>query len=203
MSNSKHSKRVIIEFMAIDWVWLRRMRHRRALFASIWIIAIGVVLLISSAFPYNEFQISWAHMLSLGVQWVGTVIAILGVFALIMTFLSEYLDREKKPSEKERIVKPVETWRFHAWRVAEFKEESWNWMSVSYIPSPNVYDMTVILYQFEISKMKFSRFHAHGHCSNCLRHFCPITCIVWPMTYVPHLTITVNGQRKQELSPTT
>jgi len=83
------------------------MKHRRALFTSIWIVAIGVILAISSAFPYNDFQIPWAHGLSVGLQWSGAVVFTLGIFAFVITFLNEYLDRDKKVSQKER--KTVET----------------------------------------------------------------------------------------------
>ncbi len=76
------------------------MKHRRALFTSIWIVAVGVILAISSAFPYNEFQISWAHELGLGLQWSGTIIIIVGAFTFVVTFLNEYLDRDKKADKK-------------------------------------------------------------------------------------------------------
>ena len=38
--------------------------NRRAL----WIIVTDVILLISSTFPYNEFQTAWAHELSIGLE---------------------------------------------------------------------------------------------------------------------------------------
>jgi uncharacterized membrane protein YidH (DUF202 family) len=78
------------------------MRHRRALFTTIWIIAIGVVLATLSAFPWEQSKAMYGYVISLGLQWSGIVVAILGIFALIMTFLNEYLDKEKKPSQKER-----------------------------------------------------------------------------------------------------
>jgi len=56
--------------------------------------------MISSAFPYYEFQITWAHELGVGLRWSGTVVITLGMFALAITLLQEYLDREKEPPSK-------------------------------------------------------------------------------------------------------
>ena len=78
------------------------MKHRRALFTTIWIIAIGVVLATLSAFPWEQSKAMYGYVISLGLQWSGIVVAILGIFALIMTFLNEYLDREKTLSKRTK-----------------------------------------------------------------------------------------------------
>jgi hypothetical protein len=77
------------------------MKYRKNFFRTIWVIAIGVIFLISSAFPWGDFSISWAHEFSISLAWVGTVIIIVGIFALAITLLQEYLDRkEENPSKR-------------------------------------------------------------------------------------------------------
>jgi len=86
------------------------MKHRRSLFISIWVIAIGIVLWISGSIIggmgiiYHAggwFNPSWYELTSMyyfgvGMVWSGIIALILGVFGIITTFIREYLDKEQK-----------------------------------------------------------------------------------------------------------
>jgi hypothetical protein len=86
------------------------MKHRKALFVSIWVIAIGVVLLISGSviggmgiiyhagawFNPAWYELTWAYYLGVALVWSGITAIVLGGFGIITTALKEYLDREKQ-----------------------------------------------------------------------------------------------------------
>jgi apolipoprotein N-acyltransferase len=76
------------------------MKHRKAFFRTIWVIAFGVILTIFSAFPWGDFSISWSSELSVSLEWAGAAVITLGVFALAITLIQEYLDREKENPSK-------------------------------------------------------------------------------------------------------
>jgi hypothetical protein len=57
---------------------------------------------ISLAFPWGDFSITWANESSISLEWAETILITLGIFALDITLIQEYLDREKeKPSKKK------------------------------------------------------------------------------------------------------
>jgi len=84
------------------------MKHRRGLFISIWTIALGTILLVSASlvgtFTFHSvwwfnpayYEPAWAYYMAIGLSWSGVVVLIGGVFGIFTTFLSEYLDRQKK-----------------------------------------------------------------------------------------------------------
>jgi hypothetical protein len=86
------------------------MKHRKALFVSIWVIAIGIVLWISGSvvggvgiiyhaggwFTPAWYELTWAFYLGVGLVWAGIIAIILGAFGMLTTVLKEYLDREKQ-----------------------------------------------------------------------------------------------------------
>jgi len=86
------------------------MKHRKALFVSIWTIALGIVLWISGQiiggygiiyhagdwWNPSRYELIWAFRLVVGLVSFGVVVLILGVFGLITTAMKEYLDREPK-----------------------------------------------------------------------------------------------------------
>jgi uncharacterized membrane protein len=78
------------------------MKHRNAFFRTIWIIALGVILSIFSAFPWSDFSISWSNKLSVSLQWAGAAVITIGIFALAITLIQEYLDREKESPPRRR-----------------------------------------------------------------------------------------------------
>lgn len=92
------------------------MKHRRALFVSIWIIAMGIVLWISGQvvggmgiiyhaggwFSSGWYELTWAYYLGVGLVWAGIIVIILGAFGIITTGIKEYLDREKPTNSAPR-----------------------------------------------------------------------------------------------------
>lgn len=85
------------------------MKHRRSLFASMWIIAIGIFLLIIAPTIVDYGVIyhagDWLHVgwyeytgiydFAVALFWVGVAMLILGSFGIVTTMMREYLDREK------------------------------------------------------------------------------------------------------------
>ncbi len=88
------------------------MKHRKALFTSIWTIALGIALWISGqilggyGIIYHAgdwwnpswYELTWAFHLGAGLALFGIIVLILGVFGIITTAMKEYLDREKEKS---------------------------------------------------------------------------------------------------------
>jgi hypothetical protein len=80
------------------------MKHRKSLLASIWIIAIGIILWISGPIIRDTgiiyhgywYELTWVYYLGVGIVWSGVSIFILGTFGIITTFIREYLDKERK-----------------------------------------------------------------------------------------------------------
>jgi len=89
---------------------LKRMKHRKSLFISIWVIAFGIILWLSGSvlafygriFHAGGFVIrgwyeyTWVYYLGVGIFWSGIAATILGAFGIITTGIKEYLDREKE-----------------------------------------------------------------------------------------------------------
>jgi hypothetical protein len=89
------------------------MKHKKSLFASIWIIALGIVFWISGSiigdmgivyraggwFGIAWHELTWVYCLSVGLAWSGITVIILGVFGIITAGMKEYLNREKGKAE--------------------------------------------------------------------------------------------------------
>ena len=89
------------------------MKHRKSLLASIWVIAVGIVLWISGSiiggmgliyhaggwFTSSWYETTWVFNLGVGIVWSGIVVLILGAFGIITTFIREFLDREQKTTQ--------------------------------------------------------------------------------------------------------
>jgi len=88
------------------------MKHRKALFISVWVIALGIVLWVSGQIIGGQgiiyhaggwwnpswYELTWAFYLGVGLAWSGVIALILGVFGIVTTAMKEYLDREKEQS---------------------------------------------------------------------------------------------------------
>lgn len=87
------------------------MKHRKALFASIWMIALGVSLWISGqvvgskfGIIYHEgswwnpawYELTWAFHLGVGLALSGIVVIILSIFGIVTASVKEVLDRKKE-----------------------------------------------------------------------------------------------------------
>jgi len=84
------------------------MKYRKALFVSVWVIALGIILWISGqvlggyGIIYHEggwfspdwYELTWVHYLGVGLAWSGIVALIVGVFGIVTTGMKEYLDRQ-------------------------------------------------------------------------------------------------------------
>jgi len=89
------------------------MKHRRALFRSIWVIAVGIALYISGLvvggmgiiyhaggwFNPGWYEYTWGFYLGVGLVWAGITDLIFGFFGFGTTLLKEYLDREKNQTQ--------------------------------------------------------------------------------------------------------
>lgn len=87
------------------------MIHRKSLFISLWVIAIGIALWISGSivggmgiiyhaggwFTSGWTELTWAYYLGVGMAWSGIIAIVLGAFGILTTFIREYLDKGQKP----------------------------------------------------------------------------------------------------------
>jgi hypothetical protein len=69
------------------------VKHEKALFTSIWVIAIGMALLISGLAVGGSMGINYMNAFIVG----GIVGLVFGFFGIITTLLKETLDRETAP----------------------------------------------------------------------------------------------------------
>jgi hypothetical protein len=96
-------------------VEVERMKHRKSLLVSIWVIALGIALWISGQvvggmgiiyhaggwFTSGWYEFTTMFYLGVGLAWSGIIALILGMFGIITTFIREYLDKEPKPIQPQ------------------------------------------------------------------------------------------------------
>ena len=73
------------------------MKNRTSLIATIWVIAVGIILWIVGSQIGGMFAAQTTmNYVGFGIMWAGIVLLILGVFGVITTAIMEYLDTSKK-----------------------------------------------------------------------------------------------------------